>query len=215
MSVNRGGQWTSFTTFHFIPSGWLGNCMSKIKILFVITFVSKKIETWDQCQSIEGDSGHLSQPSILPLLVEKGIACPKLTLFFVITFYIRETETWINPVSVNRGGQWPFFTTFHFMPTGRKGNCMSKINLLFVITFYIRESETRDQCQSIEGESGHFFTTFHFIPSGWLGNCMSKIKIRFVITFVSKKIETWDQCQSIEGDSGHLSQPSILSQVAD
>ncbi len=31
----------------------------------------------------------------------------------------------MRPVSIKRGGQWTFFTTFHFTPTGRKGNCMS------------------------------------------------------------------------------------------
>ncbi len=48
----------------------------------------------------------------------------------------------MNPVSVNRGGKWTFFTTFHFTPTGIKGNCMSKINLLFVITSVSRKIET-------------------------------------------------------------------------
>ncbi len=40
----------------------------------------------------------------------------------------------MRPVSIKRGGQWTFFTTFHFTPTGRKGNCMSKIYFLFGIT---------------------------------------------------------------------------------
>ncbi len=153
VSVNRGGQWTSFTTFHFIPSGWLGNCMSKINLLFVITFVSKKIETWDQCQSIEGDSGHLSQPSILSLVADLGIACPKLTYF--CNNFCQQKDRDTRPVSINRGGQWTSFTTFHFIPSGWFGNCMSKINLLFVITFVSKKIETRDQCQSIEGDSGH------------------------------------------------------------
>ncbi len=80
-NVNRGGQWTPFTTFHFTSTGRKWNCMSKINLLFVITFLSRKIETRDQCQSIEGDSGRFSQPSILPLLVENGIACLKVTFF--------------------------------------------------------------------------------------------------------------------------------------
>ncbi len=81
VSINRGGQWTFFTTFLFTTTGIKGNCMSKINLLFVITFVSKKIETRDQSQSIEGDSGHISQLSILSLVADLGIACPKLTYF--------------------------------------------------------------------------------------------------------------------------------------
>ncbi len=38
--------------------------MSKINLLFVITFVSRNIETCHQCHSVKGDSGNLSQPSI-------------------------------------------------------------------------------------------------------------------------------------------------------
>ncbi len=40
----------------------------------------------------------------------------------------------MRTVSIKRGGQWTFFTTFHFTPTGRKGNCMSKMIFLFGIT---------------------------------------------------------------------------------
>ncbi len=40
----------------------------------------------------------------------------------------------MRPVLINRRGQWTSFTTFHFTPTGRKGNCMSKINFIFGIT---------------------------------------------------------------------------------
>ncbi len=70
-----------FHNLFFTSTGRKGKCMSKINILFVITFVSKKIETRDQCQSIEGDSGHLSQLNILSLVADLGIACPKLTYF--------------------------------------------------------------------------------------------------------------------------------------
>ncbi len=90
--------------------------------------------------SIEGESVHLSQPSILPLMVEKGIACPKLT-FFCNNFRQQEDRD-VSPVSINRRGQCTSFTTFHFTPTGRNGNCISKINILFVITFFSRKIET-------------------------------------------------------------------------
>ncbi len=43
----------------------------------------------------------------------------------------------MRPVSIKRGGQWIFFTTFHFTPSGRKGNCMSKILKNFGITHVI------------------------------------------------------------------------------
>ncbi len=45
---------------------------------------------------------------------------------FVIAFLVKGPID-MRPVSIEREEQWTFFTTFHFTPTGRKGNCMSKI----------------------------------------------------------------------------------------
>ncbi len=95
VSIGRVAKCTSFTTFHFTPTGKKWNCMSKITFIFVINFVSRKIETRDQCQSLEWQSVHLSQPSILPLVVKKGIVCPKLTFYlcygqrpFVLCYFL-------------------------------------------------------------------------------------------------------------------------------
>ncbi len=85
--------------------------------------------------------GHFTcfKPSSLPLLIEKGNACPKLT-FFCNSFCQQEDRN-IRPVPFNRMGQWTPFTTFQFTPNGRKGNCTSTINILFVITFVSRKIE--------------------------------------------------------------------------
>lgn len=62
VSFSRGRQWTSFTTTLFTPTGGIGNCMSKINEIFVIALSFREEETWNQCHSVKGDSGHLSQP---------------------------------------------------------------------------------------------------------------------------------------------------------
>jgi len=148
VSINSVGQWTTFTTFHFKPSGWLGNCMSKINILFVITFFSRKIETWDQCSSIEGDSVNIShnlQFYTYRLIRE----------LHVQNYPVSQEDRDIRPVSIHRVGQCTPFTTFHFTPSGWLGNYMSKIILLFVITFVSRKIETWDLCPSMEWDSVH------------------------------------------------------------
>ncbi len=66
--------------------------MSKINFIFVKTFVSRKIETGNQCQSIEGDSGHFHNPPFYHS-GRKWNLMSKMNLLFIITFYIRETET--------------------------------------------------------------------------------------------------------------------------
>ncbi len=44
VTINRGGQWT-FSQPLFTPTGRKGNCMSKINLLFVITFYIRETET--------------------------------------------------------------------------------------------------------------------------------------------------------------------------
>ncbi len=96
-----------------------GDCMSKINILLVITFVSRKIETCPQIRELHVQN----DPS------------------FCNNFCQQEDRD-VRPVSINRSVQCTTFTTFHFTPTGRKMICMSKINLLFIITFASRKIET-------------------------------------------------------------------------
>ncbi len=52
----------------------------------------------------------------------------------------------MRPVLINRKGQWTFFTTFNFAPTGRKRNCIFKMYFLFVITFVSRNIPIFSKC---------------------------------------------------------------------
>ncbi len=64
--------------------------MSKFNFLFVITFVSKDRDVRYQCPSIEGNSVQLS---ILPIMVEKGIARPKLIFLLEYQYNTIHTHT--------------------------------------------------------------------------------------------------------------------------
>ncbi len=162
VSIHRVGQCTTFTTFHFTPSGWLGNCMSKIILLFEITFFSGKIETWDLCPSIE--LGQCTTFTTFPFYPSGwlGNACPKLSSF--CNNFFQQEDRDVRSVSIHRvGSSGKTFTTFHFTSSGWLGNCMSKIILLFVITFFSRKIETWDQCPSIEWDS-YIFHNLPFYP---------------------------------------------------
>ncbi len=59
--------------------------------------------------------------------VNFGLAIPFSTSRGKIEGCKQQKDRDLRPVSINRRGQYTFFTTLHFTSTGKKGNCMSKI----------------------------------------------------------------------------------------